>query len=42
MDLDLISSISFVFSKTVVDLLGGFTDVKRLTSPADDTLDYTG
>ena len=28
--------------KLFIDLLGGFTDVKRLTSGADDTVDYAG
>ena len=41
-EMDLISYISFVFSKTVVDLSGSFADVERLTFGADDTIDYTG
>ena len=41
-EMNLISYISFVFSKTVVDLSGSFADVKGLTFGADDTIDYTG
>ena len=41
-EMDLISYISCVFSKTVVDLLGSFANVERLTFGADDTIDYTG
>ena len=41
-EVDLISCIALVFSKTVVDFSGGFADVKGLTFGADDTLDYTG
>ena len=41
-EVNLISYIALVFSKTVVDLSGGFADVKGLTFSADDTIDYTG
>ena len=36
-EVNLISYIALVFSKTVVDLSGGFADVKGLTFGADDT-----
>ena len=35
-EVNLISYIALVFSKTVVDLSGGFADVKGLTFGADD------
>ena len=41
-EMDLVSYIAFVFSKTVVDLSGSFADVEGLTFGADDTIDYTG
>ena len=34
--IDFVSKISQVFSKTVVNLTGGFVDVKRLAFGADD------
>ena len=40
LEVNLISYIALVFSKTVVDLSGGFADVKGLTFGADDTIDY--
>ena len=41
-EVDLISYIALVFSKTVVDLAVGFADVKGLTFGADGTIDNTG
>ena len=41
-EVNLISYIALVFSKTVVDLSGSFADVEGLTFDADDTADYTG
>ena len=41
-EVDLISYIALLFSKTVVDLSGCFADVKGLTFGADDPVDYTG
>ena len=40
--MDFVSYIAFVFSKTVVDLSGSFADIKGLTLGADDTIDDTG
>ena len=41
-EMDLVSYIAFVFSKTVVDLSRSFADVERLTFGADDAIYYTG
>ena len=41
-EIDLVSYIAFVFSKTVVDLSQSFVFVKGLTFGPDDTVDYTG
>ena len=41
-EMDLVSYIAFMFSKTVVDLSGSFADVEGLTFGADDTIDHTG
>ena len=40
--MDFVSNISHMFSKTVVDLSGGFADVEGLTFGADDAIDDTG
>ena len=40
-EMDLVSYISFVFSKTVVDLSRSFANVERLIFGADYTIDYT-
>ena len=40
--MDFISNISQGFSKTVVNLTGGFADVKRLALGADDAVNHTG
>ena len=41
-EMDFISNISQGFSKTVVNLTGGFADVKRLAFGADNAVNHTG
>ena len=41
-EMDLVSYIAFMFSKTVADLSRSFADVKGLPFGADDAIDYTG
>ena len=40
--MDFVGNISQVFSKTVVNLTGGFADLKRLAFGADDAVNHSG